>query len=789
MTGPGGVGKTRLALATAEAVADLFDDGVFFVDLATVTAPSLVVWAIADALGLREAGECAREEQLCRELRDKCTLIVLDNFEQVVEAAPSLANLLGRTSSLKLLVTSRRILHAGWEHEFPVPPLALPDAAAGSPLEAAQTSPAVTLFVDRARAVAPDFRLHSGNARTVTEICSRLDGLPLAIELAAARIKLLSPATMLAWLQGESGRSPFHVLTTERQGLPPRQHTLWAEIDWSYQLLSPSEQAFFRRLAVLVGDFSLEAAELVAGAGPDDSSGDPTTRGTLDLLESLLDKSMLVRRGPNASTPARIDRLLPTSKGNVWTEGRLEAVGEEVRGEETRFAMLQTIREYARERLLASAELDSTYRRHATWCLALVEKAEQQLIGAEPVTALDRLEREHDNLRAALAWTVENDPELALRLAGHLWRFWEVRGHFQEGRQWLEAALAHGAAARMDLRAKAWMGAGTMAWRLGDYRSAETYHRESLALYQRLGDLHGVARACNNLGAQAQNLGNRDQATQLLERSLAVARQIGDADVAIMALVNLGTIAMERRDYQVARQRFEEALDLSREVRHARYTAVVLEDLGETLHHLGDLRGALDRLGESLRLAWAIDARGDTAFCLEEMAGLFADLGYPVKAVRLFGAAEAIRDTLGSPVPPAHRVQYYDREVASLRRQLGTATFASAWTDGRRLSARQAVEYALELPGSSPGAKKAAVGTGQSARTASRLTHREREVATLIAHGRTNREIAERLLITEGTAANHVLHILTKLGCHSRAEIAAWAVAQGLRDDFVLESE
>ncbi len=788
LSGPGGVGKTRLALAVAATVLDEFCDGAFFVDLATVTDPDLVVAAISAVLGVVDGDDYSLDDRLRRLLREKRTLLILDNFEQVVDAAPVLVDLLAGTSFLKLLVTSRSVLRVGWEHEFPVPPLALPDPAAGSHLEAAKASPAVMLFVDRARAVKPDFRIDARNAGTITAICSRLDGLPLAIELAAARIKLLAPRTMLSWLERAAGRSPFQLLTTGRKDLPPRHLALWTEIDWSYRLLDPDEQAFFRRLAVFVGDVSLEAAEVIRGEEPGAGLGISEARSTLELLESLVDKSLLFRRIPATPDNGSGRHAEAAEERSAPRLDDSDARSELVFRDETRFAMLQTIREFALVQLATRGELEATRRRHAMLFVDLAARAEREIAGVEQATALDRLEREHDNLRAALAWSLENDSTTAVRLAGHLWRFWEIRGHFREGRRWLEAALDRAGDAGMELRAKAWMGLGTMAWRQTDYVAAATFHAKSLALYQNLGDWHGVARALNNLGAQAQNLRDLDRARSLLEQSLTVAREVGDADVSIMSLVNLAMIAMDRRDYVSARSRLEQALDLSREVRNARYTAVILEDLGETLHHQGDLRGALARLGESLQLAWSLAASSDVAFGLEEIAGVFADLGHDVKAARLFGAAEAIRDAINSPVPPTHRAQYYDRQVASLRKCLGIDAFASAWADGRRLAPRQAVEYALEaaaMDGPSGGAGEEA---SRSSRMAGLLTHREREVATLIAHGRTNREIAERLLITEGTAANHVLHILNKLGFRSRSEIAAWAVAHGLRDDLVPRS-
>lgn len=460
LTGPGGVGKTRLGMRLAEDLIGEFADSARFVSLARIFDPELVVSAIAHVLELEEAGERSLVERLKEHLQDKRLLLVLDNFEHVAQAAPVVTELLTACPHLKVLATSRQALHLSGEQEYPVPPLGLPDLKHIPETGDLLKSPAVALFVARARAVKPDFRLTGESAESVAGICHRLDGLPLAIELAAARVRLLPPRALLARLEQ---RLPL--LTGGALDLPERQQTLRNTIDWSHDGLDEEERRLFRRLSVFVGGFTLHAAEAVCNA-TEDPPGD-----TLDRLTSLIDKSLL--------------------RQTAHVDG------------EPRFTMLETIREYALERLAAGEEADEIQNVHAAYYLALAEEAEPELNGAEQRAWLERLEAEHANLRAALQRSLEReDRETALRLGGALWRFWLSQGHLNEGRRWLEEALAGGGGASASTRARALNGAGTLAHYQGDYGRAAELCGESLQLSRRLEDKRHIASALGRAGAR-----------------------------------------------------------------------------------------------------------------------------------------------------------------------------------------------------------------------------------------------------------------------------------------------
>src|SRR6266567_2165773 len=475
LTGPGGVGKTRLSLQVATELLDGFADGICFVPLAPLRDPDLVVPIIAQVLGLKEANEQPLRDLLQASLQDKRLLLLLDNFEQILAAAPKLSDLLADCPHLTILVTSRAVLHLRGEHEFPVPPLTLPDFTHLPESEALSQYAAVALFLECARAVKSDFELTPANSRAIAEICIRLDGLPLAIELAAARSKLLPPQALLARL-----RHRLQVLTSAAQDAPVRQQTLRHALAWSYDLLDAREQRLFRRLSVFVGGCALEAVEGLSttlGERPSD---------VLDGVASLMDKSLLQHTGQD--------------------------------GEEPRLVMLETIREYGLEALVASGEMERTRQAHASYYLALAEQAELELGGPQQAVWLDRLEREHDNLRAALSWMVEQGEtqqsmEMALRLGGALRPFWWGRGHWSEGRTFLERALAAGGSfpdPRIDpsVRAKALIAAANLAFVQSDYEQTEVLCEESLALYRELGDHYGIAFSLYRLGNVAWVRGN-----------------------------------------------------------------------------------------------------------------------------------------------------------------------------------------------------------------------------------------------------------------------------------------
>jgi predicted ATPase/DNA-binding XRE family transcriptional regulator len=512
LTGPGGVGKTRLAQEVAATCGATFAGGVVLVALAPLRDPALVLPTIAQTLGLRDAGEQPLRDRMVVHLRDKELLLLLDNCEQVAQAAPQVTELLGMCPRLTALATSRAPLHVRGEQEFNVPPLTLPDAAQAMDPAALATVPAVALFVQRARAVRLDFDLTAANAATVAALCARLDGLPLALELAAARLNLLSLATLLSRLDRQR-----EVLSSESRDLPERQRTLRATLDWSYDLLDSAAQTLFRRLAVFAGRCELEAAEAL---GAPDTSREMAS-DLLGRLSTLVDQSLLYLDEP-------------------------EDTGE------PRLGMLETIRAYGLERLEASGEEAEVRRRHAAWYLALAETAQPALQGSEQVTWLARLERERDNLRAALAWTRERgETEMGLRLAAALWRFWHLRGYVSEGRGWLDDLLAqsgaNGSLAEVAARAKALTSAGGLAFYQSDYEQALARYDDAQRLYDALGDNENRAGALLNLGLVAVTQGDYERAAALYEASLTLARSLENrSSVIACVLENMGNLARRR---------------------------------------------------------------------------------------------------------------------------------------------------------------------------------------------------------------------------------------------------
>ena len=730
LTGPGGTGKTRLGIQVAAGLSDVFADGVYFVSLAPISDAMLVLPAIAKTLGIRDGVGQSLSARLAEVLLRKQVLLLLDNFEQVIEAAPQVADLLTSCPQLKVLVTSREVLHVRAEHEFAVPPLELPDPAHLSELAAIARSPSVALFLQRAQAVKPEFRLTITNARAVAEICVRLDGLPLAIELAAARMKLLSPQVLLTRL----GRR-LAMLTGGSRDVPARQQTLRNTIEWSYQLLNAWEQRLFRRLSVFVGGCTLLAAEAVCTL-PDDGEGE-----VLDGVTSLIDKSLLKR---------------------------MEQAGEG--SEEPRLLMLETIREYGLEALAARGEEEAARRAHADYFMQLAEEAEPALKGPQLVMWLERLEWEHDNLRAALHWALEGGrAEMALRLGTALERFWVVRGHRNEGRAFLERALAESAGVAANVRAKALIAAARLAFIQSNYDQGEALAQESLALFRELGDRRGVALSLDRLGMAAWRRGDFSAARVLMEEDLALFREVGDQDRVAWSLFTLGLLNSKQGEHTTACDLFEESLALFRKLGNKRGIAASLTQLAGTLfvsqgnqvmiyplleeglsldREVGDKEGiavsslllawvALNQgdnatartrveeslavyremehregIAESLSLLARVEAsRGDHAFAralyeeslamakeigdkeliasgLEGLASMVAVQGESAWAARLWGTAEAMREAIGAPLQPIERAGY-DHAVAAVRDQLGEEVFTSAWAEGRTMTPEQ----------------------------------------------------------------------------------------------------
>lgn len=633
LTGPGGTGKTRLGLQVAAEALNDFPDGVFFVNLAPISDPSLVVATIAQTIGVADAGGQPLHETLQAYLQDKHLLLLLDNFEQVVVAAPVVANLLAVAPGLKALVTSRVVLRLSGEREYAVPPLTLPDPKRLPSLERLTQYEAVRLFIERAQAVKADFVVTNANAPAVAEICVRLDGLPLAIELAAARSKLLPPDALLARLGNR-----LKLLTGGARDLPSRQQTLRNTIEWSYSLLDPAEQTLFARLAVFVGRQTLEAIEVVCSADGN-LPIDP-----FDGVASLLDKSLLRQEAGLNDEPC--------------------------------FVMLETIHEYARERLERSGEAEVVRRAHAAYYLALAETAEPELKGPTQGAWLARLEQEHDNVRAALQWVLESgEGEVGLLLVGALWRFWYVRGHLSEGRRWLEAVLAPvrastptGAAGsspgtRRTAQAKALDGAGVLAREQGDYLAARTLHQESLALWRELSGKQGIAISLNNLGGVAYMQGDYAAARAFAEESLALQRELSDKSGIGRSLHNLGSVALEQGDYVAARALYEESLVLNRELGDKLGIGRSLHNLGNVTLEQGDYTAAQALIEESLALRRELGDKLGIAYALEGFAAVAGAQGNAEYALRLVAAVTALREAISAPLAPVE--QTYARPLAS----------------------------------------------------------------------------------------------------------------------------
>ena len=694
LTGPGGSGKTRLALQVAAEMIEQFRDGVFFVALAPVTDAALVASTIAQALSITETPRRSILENLKDYLQHKSLLLLLDNFEQVILAAPLVAELLVACSELKILVTSREGLRVSGERAYPVPPLELPSLSQLPSLDSLSQYAAVKLFVQRAQAVQPDFHITTDTAPTVAKICYRLDGLPLAIELAAARIKLLPPQTMLARLE-----HPLEFLTSGARDLPARQQTLRDAIAWSYDLLDENEQKLFRRLSVFVGGCTLDAVEAVAGDHPAHVS-------ILEQLGSLLDKSLL--------------------REVEGTDG------------EPRFVMLETLREFGLEQLEASGEQETIRHRHANFFVSLAEQAKAKSESAEQVEWINRMEQEHDNLRAALEWstTAEGTEEVSLRLAGALGLFWEARGYFSEGRERLSALLSTEIAqGQTAARAKLLARAAELAYRQSDYAATVAFAEESLAICREVGDKQGSASALIKLGNAATETGDYATASGFLEEALTIWRELEDKHGIARALISLGWVALRSGDHNLANTRLEEALALSRELGDARSMGFELSGLGEVALRQGNYPGAtqlmqeslelrrqlgnkwgvgvslgmlgwvamrerdwdraIARLGESLEVRQEIGDKGGIAWCLERLAGVAMVRGQAEKAVHLFSAAAALRASIGSVIDPADHAKY-EKNRRSLRAKLGKERFAAAVEEGRALTLEQAIAYALE---------------------------------------------------------------------------------------------
>lgn len=661
LNGPGGVGKTRLALQVAQELTEDLADGVRFVDLTALQEPELVLTTVAQALGLRELGMRSLAERLAAMLRDKQLLLVLDNFEQVAPAAPRIADLLAGCPRLKVLVTSRAVLRVSGERIFPVPPLRLPDQELDHSADQVAAADAVQLFVDRAQTVSPDFALNAANAATVAAICRRLDGVPLAITLAAVRVSHLPLAALLLRLER---RLPL--LTGGARDLPQRLQTMRDAIAWSHDLLEPDEQRLFRRLAVFVGGCTLEAAEAVCADGPVTAAALPAEtilpNSVFDGLAALIDKSLL------------------------W---------QDAHADEPRYRMLELIREFGLEQLTAGGELELVRRRHAQWFMDLAAQSHVGVASGDQLLWLERTELEHDNFRSALAWLLEHgNVEAAQRLTGTLHRFWYVRGYLTEGRQWAEQTLAVDHPAPPAVRADALLSAGWLAWAQGDYTQAIDRLQASQTIFRELDHARGTAEGLYVLGMVAEDRGDYAQATLQLSESLGLFQNLGATLWAAYVLNALGIVKYEQGDNEQAMALFLEALAQIRAVGETNGTAYALTNLGKAAIAAGDFDHAVGYYRESIALRREFGEPVSLAGCLRGLAIVAANSAHHESAARLFGAAEALRDRIGL-AQPRHRPAY-DDAVSACREALGEERLRASWAAGRSMPLETAVAEALE---------------------------------------------------------------------------------------------
>ena len=832
LTGPGGVGKTRLALSVASEVHACFTDRTWFVPLAAIADPALVLPAIGQALGVREGRQHALLDDIARDLGDERALLILDNFEQVNDAATSVVTLLARCPNLTCLVTSRSVLRVSGEHVFPVPALPLPPAAHETSHARAAASPAVQLFVRRAQAAQPHFDLTNANATEIEAICRKLDGLPLAIELAAARVRHFTPLELLARLHVTNQAAMLHVLTGGPRDAPTRQQALRHAISWSYDLLAPQEQALFRRLAVFTGGFTLEAAQAVAT----DLFDSP--REVADTMASLMDQSLV-----------------------LGADGTPDSI---------RYALLETIREFALEHLEADPAHHEVQEAHAAWFASLAQRGIMSHVANERPASLSHLQAEHVNFRTALSYSErQGNLNRSLGIAASLWRFWHQRGHWREGYAWLIRLLEQTPeATEIDpaILAMAQAGAGWLAHYQNDHARAEQLLQRAAEIYERLGLGHGLVDVRNCQALVAQSLGEHRRCVAHGAAALALARTLADPGLVAESLSSLSRATRELGDYERAALLASEILGLSRDGAPRLRAAALLtqgdiaRDLGDSaavreqcsaglaiyralgeplgegfslhnlavaaftdgdlggaaalcqeslgifrrgdiqgaitevmatygpiLHESGDLAGAQATLLDALRLAHQVGPRWVIAALLEALALLASDLGQRIAAVGLISQASAIRAELEVPVRPNWQPRL-DRALQHLQAALTPQSFATAWHDGKHLDlddlvAQPDMENLVRLAstGNDQASESPRSVTPATRREAPHgLTEREMEVLRLITGGHSNREVGEKLYISPATAARHVANIYNKLGVDSRARATAFAFQHGL---------
>jgi non-specific serine/threonine protein kinase len=731
LTGSGGCGKTRLALAVAAELVEGLEDGVWLVELAPLADPSLVPQAVASTLGVREQPGRSLTETLSDYLRSKKVLLVLDNCEHLIEACAELAEaLLHSCPKLRVLATSREALGITGEVAWPVPSLSLPDLRHLPAVESLPRYESARLFIERTVAVKPSFMLTERNALSVAQVCYRLDGIPLAIELAAARAKVLSVEQIADRLD-----DTFRLLSAGGRTAMPRQRTLHATMDWSHELLSEEERALFRRLSVFAGGFTLEAAESVCVG--EELEWDEV----LELLSHLVDKSL----------------VLVTEQGG-----------------EARYRLLETVRQYGWEKLSESGEAGEFSEQHARYYLALAEEAEPELKGELQIAWLERFEREHGNLRAAISWSLEQrNLQDAARLGWALWLFWWIHGHFAEGRRWMEQALSAEGNAAMPAhaRAQSLFVAGTMACGQGDHRSAESLLEGSVTLFRQLGDGRGVAYALGSAAVLAITQEQYERGIDHSEEATDLFLEVGDNWGAAPMLGCSAVGWLNLGDYGRAKRLAKRGLMLCRETGDKHGTSIALCTLAGVAQAERDYERARNLFNEGLAVSAELGNEADVVHCLEGLASVARAEGRIARAALLWGAAEALLkeiEAMYTYVPD----RSLDRNQVTARALIDEAAWEAAWEEGWTMTTEQAIEYALN--------HSATPETVTFEKYPAGLSVREAEVLRLVATGLTNSEVAGKLFLSSRTVDWHLGSIYRKLGLHSRAEATRFAIEHGL---------
>jgi predicted ATPase/DNA-binding CsgD family transcriptional regulator len=736
LTGPGGVGKTRLALHVGGGIAGEFEGGAAFVSLGAIREPSLVLPAIAQSLGLAALSQQSPRTGLLRFLQDRDFLLVLDNFEQVISAAGEIADLLDRCPRLTLLVTSRESLKIDGEHEYPLSPLELPDRSSPNELI---TSESARLFVQRAQAVKPDFTVDADDARIIASICISLDGLPLAIELAAARIKILTPQALLSRLVDR-----LTLLKREGRDVPERLRTLRDAVGWSYDLLSDDERLLFRRLSVFAGGFTTDSAEAVL------RRVDPRWVGCLpslfEAIGSLLDKSLLVRTEPS--------------------------------GDEPRFRMLETIRAYGLEQLDAHGEVTACREALSAWMVAFTRNAFEEQFGPRQKFWSTFFDAELDNVRALLEWHIErNDAEAATRLVTAVTRYWHVRANYAEGWRWGERVRALEAMpSDPSLRCRNWL---TIAWHKhfdGDQVHSFELAQDALSEAELAGDGYVAAQSHHVIGVMLENQGKFEEAMSHFIDALDfyVANELDDWHA--YALNSLGHSELEIGRLDSAEAHLDQALELFMSTGNTLGAGLAVTNLAKLARRQGQLDRAELWFQQALKLRWEHGDKRGLAGCLRGLGMVHVLTGHYETGAQLLGAAETLYEAIGAPLHASSA--RYDEAVATLHAQLSRESLERAWRKGRTAPIEETISAACSATyNHAPSSNRTATGTGRF-----ELTGREIEVLCLVRQGRSNREIGDELYVSERTAQTHVQNILVNMGVNSRTAAAARAVSEGMID-------